>query len=55
MAHGFYLFLDEAGDEGLDRVRPLDPNGASEYFVLCGVWFAPANTQSLHNRSTGQK
>lgn len=37
MAHGFYLFVDEAGDEGLDRVRPLDPNGASEYFVLCGV------------------
>lgn len=37
MAHGFYLFVDEAGDEGLDRVRPRDPNGASEYFVLCGV------------------
>jgi hypothetical protein len=35
--HGFYLFIDEAGDEGLDRVRPLDPNGASEYFVLCGI------------------
>jgi hypothetical protein len=37
MGHGFYLFVDEAGDEGLDRVRPLDPDGASEYFVLCGI------------------
>jgi hypothetical protein len=37
MKNGFLLFIDEAGDEGLDRVRPLDPNGASEYFVLAGV------------------
>jgi hypothetical protein len=37
MRHGFYLFIDEAGDEGLERVRPIDANGASEYFVLCGI------------------
>jgi hypothetical protein len=37
MGCGFYLFIDEAGDEGLDRIRPTDSNGASEYFVLCGV------------------
>ncbi|MGJ4955097.1 DUF3800 domain-containing protein [Bradyrhizobium sp. HKCCYLRH2015] len=37
MSCGFYLFIDEAGDEGLDRIRPTDRNGASEYFVLCGV------------------
>lgn len=37
MTPGFYLFIDEAGDEGLDRVRPIDTDGASEYFVLCGV------------------
>lgn len=37
MTPGFYLFIDEAGDEGLDRVRPVDHDGASEYFVLCGV------------------
>ncbi|MFK4512449.1 DUF3800 domain-containing protein [Bradyrhizobium daqingense] len=34
---GFYLFVDEAGDEGLERIRPIDVDGASEYFVLCGV------------------
>lgn len=37
MKYGFYLFIDEAGDEGLDRIRPVDPGGSSEYFVLCGV------------------
>lgn len=37
MSNGFLLFVDEAGDEGLDRVRPVDPNGGSEYFVLAGV------------------
>lgn len=37
MRHGFYLFVDEAGDEGLERIRPDDKNGSSEYFVMCGV------------------
>ncbi len=37
MRYGFYLFIDEAGDEGIERVRPIDADGASEYFVLCGV------------------
>src|ERR1700733_8449949 len=37
MRYGFYLFIDEAGDEGLDRIRPIDPDGSSEYFVMCGV------------------
>jgi hypothetical protein len=31
------LFIDEAGDEGIERVRPVDADGASEYFVMCGV------------------
>lgn len=37
MGFGFYLFIDEAGDEGLERIRPIDEDGASEYFVMCGV------------------
>jgi hypothetical protein len=44
---GFYLFIDEAGDEGLDQVRPVDPNGASEYFVLCGVLVRASRYQEL--------
>lgn len=37
MRYGFYLFIDEAGDEGLERIRPIAPDGSSEYFVMCGV------------------
>jgi hypothetical protein len=37
MQCGFHLYIDEAGDAGIDQVRPLDPKGASEYFVLSGV------------------
>lgn len=37
MGRGFDLFIDESGDDGTERVRPIDPDGASEYFVLSGV------------------
>lgn len=37
MRYGFYLFVDEAGDEGLDRLRSVNGTGSSEYFVLCGA------------------
>lgn len=37
MQYGFTLYIDEAGDEGLDEIRVLDGAGASEYFVLVGV------------------
>ncbi|WP_191970244.1 DUF3800 domain-containing protein [Methylobacterium planeticum] len=37
MAIGYHLYVDEAGDDGVDRVRPLDPDGSSEWFVLAGV------------------
>ncbi len=37
MHYGFHLYIDEAGDEGIDEVRPIDPGGSPEYFVLCGV------------------
>ncbi|HEY9010846.1 MAG TPA: DUF3800 domain-containing protein, partial [Devosia sp.] len=34
---GYTLYIDEAGDEGIGRVRPLQPDGASEFFVLAGL------------------
>lgn len=37
MTPGFLLFIDEAGDEGIERVKPIDPDGSPEYFVMCGV------------------
>src|SRR5262245_37965203 len=47
MNRGFLLFVDEAGDEGLDRVRPAYPDGSSEYFVLCGILVRVATYPSL--------
>ncbi|CAM5768878.1 DUF3800 domain-containing protein [Bosea minatitlanensis] len=37
MQPGFLLFIDEAGDDGTDTVRPIDENGSSEFFILAGV------------------
>lgn len=36
-AYDYVLFIDEAGDDGLTRVRPIDPNGASEWLVISGL------------------
>lgn len=30
-------YIDEAGDPGIARVQPIDPNGASEWFVMAAV------------------
>lgn len=33
----FVVYIDEAGDDGLTRVRPLDPEGSSEWLVVSAV------------------
>jgi hypothetical protein len=30
-------FIDEAGDPGLNTVRPIDPNGGTEWLCLAAV------------------
>lgn len=35
--YGYIAYIDEAGDPGLKRVRPMDENGASEWLVLSAV------------------
>ncbi len=37
MDYGYIAYIDEAGDPGLNKVRPIDPNGASEWLVLSAV------------------
>lgn len=32
----YILYIDEAGDDGLARVKPVDPSGASEWLVIGG-------------------
>lgn len=49
MKDGFYLFIDEAGDEGLERVRPIQSDGASEYFVMSGILVRANRYAQLEN------
>lgn len=37
MDYGYIACIDEAGDPGLKKVRPVDPNGASEWLMLSAV------------------
>lgn len=37
MGFGYVAYIDEAGDDGLQKVKPLDPNGASEWLILSAV------------------
>lgn len=36
-APGYAIFVDEAGDPGIRAVRPIVPNGASEWFVMSAL------------------
>jgi hypothetical protein len=40
----YVAYIDESGDDGLARVKPRDPNGASEWFVLSAL-VVPADMQ----------
>jgi hypothetical protein len=33
----YVAYIDESGDTGLRRVKPLDVNGASEWMIVCAV------------------
>ncbi|WP_198521727.1 DUF3800 domain-containing protein [Sagittula sp. P11] len=33
----YVLYIDEAGDDGLKRVKPIDPNGGSEWLCIGAV------------------
>lgn len=37
MDYGYVAYIDEAGDPGLNKVRPIDPSGASEWLILSAV------------------
>lgn len=34
---GFIAYIDESGDDGLSKVSPIDPQGATEWFSLSAV------------------
>lgn len=35
--YDYVLFIDEAGDDGLKRVMPIDNQGSSEWLVISGL------------------
>jgi hypothetical protein len=44
---GYIAYIDESGDDGIARVAPLDPNGASEWFVLSALVVRNSNNPEL--------
>lgn len=43
---GYVAYIDEAGDDGLRFVAPLDPKGASEWFVI-GAFVVPISEDAF--------
>jgi hypothetical protein len=41
--YGYVLFIDEAGDPGLERVRPIDNSGGSEWLTIGAVLIRTQN------------
>jgi hypothetical protein len=40
---GYVLYIDEAGDDGIQTVRPIDANGASEWLIFGAVLVRSSN------------
>ena len=45
----YVAYVDEAGDPGLKRIRPVDPQGSSEWFVLSGVVVSAENELAVRD------
>jgi hypothetical protein len=43
---GYVAYIDEAGDDGIRTVAPIDPGGASEWFVL-GAFVVPTHEDAF--------
>lgn len=43
----YILYIDEAGDDGLKRVRPIDPVGGSEWLVIGGLLVRSNNEEAV--------
>lgn len=43
----YVLFIDEAGDDGLNRVRPIDVDGASEWLIIGAILIRKSKEDQL--------
>ncbi|MBB3995325.1 hypothetical protein GGR95_002980 [Sulfitobacter undariae] len=48
LKYKYVLYIDEAGDDGLRRVQPADPNGATEWLVISGYLIRAENEQNCN-------
>lgn len=48
-SYEYILYIDEAGDDGLKRVRPVDKAGGSEWLVISGVLIRKNNEDAVVN------
>jgi hypothetical protein len=39
----YIAYIDESGDQGLQKVKPLDPDGSSEWLIVSGVLIRKEN------------
>ena len=45
--YSYVAYIDEAGDPGLRRVKPLDHNGSSEWLILSAVVIGAPNERNV--------
>jgi hypothetical protein len=45
--YSYVAYIDEAGDPGLQRIKPLDDNGSSEWLVLSAVVIGAPNEEKV--------
>jgi hypothetical protein len=45
--YSYVAYIDEAGDPGLQRVKPLDDNGSSEWLILSAVVIGAPNERNV--------
>lgn len=43
----YVLYIDEAGDDGLRIIRPIDPEGSSEWLIISGVLVRASREQEV--------
>jgi hypothetical protein len=45
--YSYIAYIDESGDPGVERVKPLDTNGSSEWFILSAVVIGEPNEKNV--------
>ena len=45
--HHYVAYIDESGDDGLNLVKPVDSNGASEWFILGAMVISAARERQV--------